>query len=174
MKHKRMLQATIIVACTVLLVSALPADDDEPSYSLEGAWFGWATIEGLQQPFPFMDLYSADSNNPGRSGAVLCTLVTGPIPEPAGGLVSGTPSSHGNWVRIAKNKFAFTAWKILLNEAGQPVGTAKFWGAVTAKASDTLTGTVNAAFYYGGSGTPFITFKGTTASQRIATDLDAQ
>ncbi len=37
------------------------------------------------------------------------------------------------------------AWKILLNEAGQPVGAAKFCSALTAKASDTLTGAMNAA-----------------------------
>lgn len=174
MKRKRMLHATMIVAYAVISASALPADEDEPSYSLEGAWFGRATIEGLPQPFPFMDLYSSDSNNPGRSGAVLCTLVTGAIPGPAGGLVSGTPSSHGNWVRIAKNKFAFTAWKVLLNEAGVPVGTAKFWGVVTAKAGDMSAGTVKAAFYYGGSETPFAILKATTVSHRIPIEFDAQ
>jgi len=171
--RKRMLQVAMIVACAVTSVPALSAQDGEPSYSLDGAWFGWATIEGLQ-PFPFMDIYSSDSGNPGRSGPVLCTLSTGVIPGPVGPLVSGTQSAHGNWIRVAKNKFAFTAWKILLNEAGQPVGMAKFWGSVTAKASDTFTGTVNAAFYYGQSESAFATFKGTTVSHRIMVELEAQ
>jgi hypothetical protein len=147
--------------------SNLLAQGGEPEYSPEGAWFGSATMAGHPNPFPFMDVYTADSNNQGRSGTVLCTVATGKFPGPAGDLVSATPSAHGNWVRIAPNRLAFTAWRILLDEAGRPVGTAKFWGTLTVETKDTFAGTMNAE-YYGQDGTAVASVTGTTAGKRIA------
>ena len=146
--------------------STLLAQGGESSYSPEGAWLAWATIVGHPKPFPFMDTYTSDANNQGQSGTVLCTLETGKFPGPTGSLVGMTPSAHGNWVRIAKNKFAFTAWRILLDEAGRPWGTAKFWCTLTVETNNTFTGTMNAA-YYDQNETVFASVTGTTAGKRI-------
>jgi hypothetical protein len=171
MKLKRMLLAFAMVAGAATSGSALLAQGGEPSYSPEGAWFAWATIVGRPNPFPFMDTYTSDANNQGRSGTILCTLATGKFPSPTGSLVSVSPSAQGNWVQIAKNQFAFTAWRILLDEVGRGVGTAKFWGTLTVQTNDTFTGTMNAAYYYGQSTTPFSTITGTTVGTRIAIEL---
>ncbi len=117
-----------------------------------------------------MDTYTSDANNQRCAGTVLCTLSVGKFASPMG-LVSVTPSSHGNWVRIAKNKFAFTAWRILLDTDGRPVGTAKFWGTLTAQTNDTFTGTMNMAFH-DPDGNAFGGFKGTTAGKRIAIEIE--
>ena len=172
MKRNLALLISTIAACAAISGPGLLAQSGEPSYSPEGAWFAWATIAGVPHPVPFMDIYTSDSNNRGRSGTVLCTLSIGKFPGPTGSFVGATASAHGNWVRLEKNRFAFTAWRILVNDAGQPVGTAKFWGTLTAETSDTFTGTMNTAYYYGQSAIPFATFTGTTAGKRIAIEIE--
>lgn len=170
MKLRIMSLALAMVAWAAMSGSALWAQNPEPSYSPEGAWFVKATIAGFPAT-PYMDTYTSDSNNPARSGTVLCTLPLGKSPSPLG-IITLTASGHGSWVRIDKNKFAFTAWRFLLNaDTGQVVGTAKFWGTVTVETKDTFTGTMNAQ-YYKSNGEPLVGFKGTTAGNRIEVQIE--
>ena len=116
------------------------------SYSPEGAWFCSVKFPGWPSGVPYMDIYTSDSNGPRVSGTVLCTLSVGKFPSPMG-MVSMTQAGHGNWIRLEKNTFAFTALRILLDADGHPVGTAKFWGTLTATAEDETSGTMNAEYY---------------------------
>jgi hypothetical protein len=171
MKLRIMLLALAMVAWVAMTGSALWAQTPGPSYSPEGAWLAQATITGFPTATPYMDTYTSDSTNQGRSGTVLCTLPFGKSLSPLG-IITLTASGHGNWVRIDKNKFAFTAWRFLLNaDTGQVVGTAKFWGTVTVETKDTFTGTMNAQ-YYRSDGTPLVGFKGTTAGNRIEVQIE--
>ena len=172
MGSKKLLLGLTMVVLTAAQGSALVSQEPEPSYSPDGAWFATATLVGLPRPFPFMDIYTSDATNQGRSGTVLCTLSVGKFASPMG-LVSMTPTAHGNWIRTAKNTFAFTAWRILLDEDGRPVGTAKFWGTVTAGTPDGFTGTMNVELY-AADGTAFGAFNGTTAGRRIAVESEQQ
>lgn len=173
MKRRIVLPALAMVAWAAMSGSALWAQNPEPSYSPEGAWLAKATIAGFPTATPYMDTYTSDSNNQGRSGTVLCTLPFGKSWSPPLGIyVTLTASGQGSWVRIEKNKFAFTAWRFLLNaDTGQVVGTAKFWGTLTVQTKDTFTGTMNAQ-YYDSNGTPLVGFKGTTAGNRIEVQIE--
>lgn len=170
-KRSSMLLALAMVAWAAISQSPLLAQAPERSYSLDGAWFGQATFSGAPGPIPFMDIIASDPNSQGQSGSILCTLQVGKIQSPMG-LVSLTPSGHGNWVRIGKNKFAFTVMRILMDADGRPVGTAKFWGTRTAQTHDTSTGTMNAE-YYDQDGKAYGRFSGTTAETRIGPSLTA-
>ena len=86
-----------------------------------------------------MDTFTSNAQRHGVEGTFLCT-----IPAEIAG--SQTPSGHGNWVRIAKNKYAFTAVRAIMNGATL-LGWAKFWGTITPVSDDELTGTINAQFY---------------------------
>jgi hypothetical protein len=88
------------------------------------------------------------------------------------GTVSLTPTGHGNWVRIDNNKYAFTAWRILMDANGRPVSKAKFWGNVTLQASDTIAGTMNFE-YYDQNGNAFQSNSGTTVETWIGPLLTA-
>ncbi|MFN0168196.1 MAG: hypothetical protein ACKV22_17360 [Bryobacteraceae bacterium] len=171
MTRPSILLALAMVAGAAMCPSALVAQGPEPSYSLEGAWFGQASFPGAPRPVPFMDIFTPDPNNHGQSGSVLCTLQVGKIQSPMG-LVSLTPTGHGNWVRIDKNKFVFTVWRILADADGRPVSTAKFWGTVTVETNDTHSGTMNFE-YYDQDGSVFRRNTGTTVRTRIGTSLVA-
>lgn len=173
MKRRIMLPALAMVAWAAMSPSALWAEDHHPSYSPEGAWLAKATFPFSPTPFPYMDIYTSDSNSQARSGTVLCTLPSGKSwSPPLGMFVTSTASGHGSWARIEKNKFAFTVWRILLNaETSQAVGTVKFWGTLTMQTSDTFTGTMNAA-YYDLNGTLLVRFQGTTAGTRIEVEVE--
>ena len=173
MKWRTVMPALTAAAWAAIYSSALLAQDPEPSYTPDGAWLAKATIGGAGAGTPYMDIYTSDPNNPGQSGAVLCTL---PLPKsfspPLQLSVTLTASGHGDWARIEKNKFAFTAWRFILNaDTGQVVGTAKFWGAITVQTNDTFTGTMNAQ-YYDSNGTVIAAFKGTTTGTRIAVETE--
>ena len=118
-----------------LSVPALRAQDPQASYTPEGAWLMKGTLGPAT--FVWMDTYTSDSTNQGRSGTVLCTL-----PSP-----TSTESGHGVWERIEKNRFAFTAWRIVLDASRQPAGTAKFWGTVTMTSNGAMNGTLSAQYY---------------------------
>jgi hypothetical protein len=166
-----MMPALALVAWAAISGSAL-AQGPEPSYSPEGAWLAAATFPFSPTAVPYMDTYTSDSTNQGRSGTVLCTLPFGKSPSPLGIYVTLTASGHGSWVRIEKNTFAFTAWRFLLNaDTGQVVGTAKFWGTVIVQTKDTFIGTMNAQFY-ANDGSVLNSFSGTTAGTRIAVQLE--
>jgi hypothetical protein len=143
---------------------ASPCQDEESSYSPEGAWFMNGVVAG--QPYVWMDTYTSDSNKPRVSGTVLCTL-------PTGGDM--TQSGHGSWIRIAKNKFAFTAVRILIGPDGQPAGTARFWGTVTVDAENEMSGTLSAQ-YFNLSGDPVspVIGPGTSTGKRIEVTVEDQ
>ena len=143
-----------------------------PSYSLEGAWFGMASITGFQ-PTPSLDTFTSNAQRKGNEGTFLCTIPTMQMPIP-GGVLTFTASGHGNWVRIAKNTYAFTAVRSIVDQAGMPFGWAKFWGTITAISEDEYSGTMNAQFYTL-DGTAFSPlFTGTLASRRIPIQFENQ
>jgi hypothetical protein len=143
----------------------------ERSYSPEGAWFCTGVIPGIPHPVPWMDTYTSDSNRPGVSGTVLCTLNAGKSPSPMG-MVSVTSTAHGSWIRTGKNKFAFTAWRIIMDANGTAVGNAKFWGTVTVGAENESSGTLNAD-YYDSNGVPYHSIRGgTSTGKRIEVEVE--
>lgn len=143
------------------------------TFSPEGAWFCTAKLPGVPVPVPYMDIYTSNSNGSEASGTVLCTLSVGKFASPMG-IVSMTQAGHGNWIRIGKNKFAFTAWRIIIDADGHPVGTAKFWGTLTATAHDETSGTMNAE-YYGPTGDRFLSVTGgITTGKRIEVEVEDQ
>ena len=147
--------------------------DTERSYSPEGAWFCSVKFPGSPTAVPYMDLYTSDSNKPGVSGTVLCTLSVGSFPSPMG-LVSMTQAGHGNWIRIAKDKFAFTAWRIIVDTVGHPVGTAKFYGSVTVIAENEISGTMNAEYYNSAGDRFFAIAGGVSTGKRIEVEVENQ
>ncbi len=137
MRRSSIILALALFAGAAMLGTAPLAQEDEGSYRPEGAWLVKGTFGVGSPTFMWMDTYTSDSTNQGRSGTILCTLPS----------ATATESGHGVWARKDKNKFAITAWRIRLNANSQPVGTAKFWGTVTMPTNDTITGTLNAQFY---------------------------
>ena len=145
--------------------------DFERSHSPEGAWFVTGVIPGIPHPVLWMDTYTSDANRPGVSGTVLCTLPVGKSPSPMG-LVSVTSTAHGNWIRIGKNKFAMTAWRIIMDANGAAVGTARFWGTLTVSEENEASGTLNAD-YYDSNGVRYYSMRGGTSSaKRIEVVVD--
>lgn len=118
-----------------------PPDPQEtgPVYSIEGAWYGMTTFPGVLGSQPTLDTFVSNARRPGFEGTFLCTVPA----QIAGGL---TPAGHGNWVRIGTNRYAFTAVRIIMSGTTL-VGSARFWGTITAVSDDELTGTMNAQFY---------------------------
>ncbi len=176
MKRTIQLLALAMAASAAMAQPALRAHNPESSYSLEGAWLVEAKFPGSPTTTPYMDLYTSDSNNQGRSGTVLCTLPLGKSFNPVLGVyVTQTASGHGIWVRIDKNRFAVTAWRLIVNaDTNQVVGSAKFWGTITMQTNDTMTGTMNAEFY-AQNGTVMTSFKnGTSAGTRVAIQFEEQ
>jgi len=149
---------------TGISLFASPYQDEESSYSPEGAWLMNGVLNG--QFYLWMDNYASDSNKSAVSGTVLCTLPTGS---------GSTQSGHGRWIRIAKNVFAITTVRILIGPDGQPAGTAKFWGTVTVDAENEMSGTLNAQ-YFSLSGDPISPVLGPIAStgQRIEVRLEGE
>ena len=81
---------------------------------------------------------------------------------------------QGNWVRIGRNKYAFTAVRTIYDENGNLFGRAKNWGAITQISKDEYTGTMNVQFYLE-DGTPTTpVFSGTLHSQRVAITFEQQ
>jgi hypothetical protein len=167
-----------LLAMAVFAVSApLAAQSEEPQRSPDGAWFATATMPNAP-PIPFMDIYTSNPTSLAREGAVLCTLS---IPAFAGpsGMTAMTTAGHGNWVRIDKNRFAFTVWRILIDADpmnvipdGAPVGTAKFWGTIAVSGPDTFQGVMR-AHYYGMDGIAFLTVPDfSTAGRRIVVHVE--
>jgi hypothetical protein len=146
MNRRIVLPALAMTAWPAIWLPTLVAQSSEPSYSIDGAWFGLAAVPGRPAPLPFMDIFTSDLNSPGQSGTVLCTLQLPSMQSPMG-QVSLTPTGHGNWVRTGNNKFAFTVSRVLMDANGRPVSKAKFWGAVASQTFDTITGTMNYEYY---------------------------
>ncbi len=153
-----------VIAIAALSGSGLMAQQPDPSHTPEGAWLMTGTF-GPGSTFLWMDTYTSDSTNQGRSGTVLCTLPN----------ATSTHSGHGVWVRIDKNRFAFTAWRIMVvpnSQPVQPVGMAKYWGTVTITGSDTMTGTLNARFYNLAGGVLNTMQGGTSSGTRVQIEYE--
>lgn len=147
--------ARILVALVLLAgvhSSAAVSKDSERAYVPDGAWLATGTVGGTR--IPYMDTYISYVEANGTRGTVLCTL---PLPRlnlplgPDGAWISviGTQTAHGEWMRVSKNAFTFTAWRILLDPDGHAVGWARFWGTNQVDAPDHFSGTINAVFYTG-------------------------
>jgi hypothetical protein len=147
---------TVLVAVSV---GASAAQQTGPVYSMEGAWYGIASINGVGD-LPSLDTFASDAQRHGVEGTFLCTTpAMNKIPHPShlgdqNYWLAITPSGHGNWVRIDKNRYAFTAVRAVLDQTGILFGWARFWGTITPISDNEYTGTMNYGFYYL-DGTPF-------------------
>jgi hypothetical protein len=146
------------------------AQENGPVYSLEGAWYGTTTVLGT--PTPTLDTFSSDAQRHGVEGTFLCTI---PGTQVVASVLKVTPAGHGNWVRIATNKYAYTAVRAVYTEEGGEtfIGWAKFWGTITATSGNELNGTIN-VMYYMADGTPMLSqpLTGTLERQRIEIDFE--
>ncbi len=141
-----------------------------PTYSMEGAWHGTATVDGTDIVTPTLDTFTWDARRgPGIQGSFLCTIPPGKLPNPTNpeGLLTLTASGHGNWVRVGKNKYSFTAYRTIFDENGKLFGIQKNWGTITPVSDNEYTGTIKVVFVMA-DGTPFTpVFTGTLHSERI-------
>ncbi len=178
---RRTLWAAVAAAALLLLASPASSQvfadthwpDFTPVYSMEGAWYGTATIAGVMTT-PTLDTFANDSRRPGLQGTFLCTIPPGKLTNPTNpsGQLTTTASGHGNWTRIAKNKYAFTAYRTIFDENGNLFGYSKNWGTITQVSDDEYTGTINAQFTTP-DGTPFTpVFSGALHSHRIPITLE--
>ncbi len=148
----------VLLAIVILAGFSLSApsyQDAERSYSVEGAWL--CELKFSEAPnatvYRYMDTYTSNPTNPYVSGTVLCTLHPWDFQSPMG-LVSTTEAGQGNWIRIGKNKFAFTVRRIIVDASGMAVGTVKFRGTITLIAENEFSGTLSAV-YYNSVGEPY-------------------
>jgi hypothetical protein len=169
-----------ILASAALHQSEAVAQQGKP-YSLEGAWMGTATIYAAagfpDMQFPTMDTFTSDLERPKHSGTFLCTVPGPKLPHPMDPTntdmwISVTQSGQGNWTRIGTNDYAFTAWRIIVDQQGWPFGRAKYWGIITTVSDDEYSGTIHAQFY-AGDGTPLFPapFNGSLSSRRIEVEV---
>ena len=141
---------SVAVVLTVMTGSTHAIQDPDPAFPPEGSWLAFATQGSVKRPF--MDTYASLQNEHGSRGTVVCTLASGRILlplGPQGALISvtTTQTGQGNWMRVQKNVYAFTAWRILTDPDGKGVGWVKFWGEIRPDAPDHFLGEISAAFY---------------------------
>ncbi len=110
----KVLSAVVVLA--TMTGSAHAGQDSEATYLPDGTWLAFATQGNVKRPF--MDTYASLQNQHGLRGTLICTLAQGRIllplgPEGALISVTGTETGQGNWMRVQKNVYAFTAWRIL-------------------------------------------------------------
>ena len=167
--RKTLLTFAILAVLVTVSVCIAAAQENGPVYSMEGAWYGMVTINGLGST-PSLDTFASDAQMHGVEGTFLCTIPSVskmPNPSNPSGWLSTTASGHGNWVRIGKNRYAFTTVRTVFDETGRLFGWAKFWGTITPISENEYTGTMNARYYLpdGTAFTPL--FTGTLHSNRI-------
>jgi hypothetical protein len=153
MKRKALVAGALFLALGVILLlsqqgrSGLTQDRDDqkrgPEYSIEGAWY--------DMPYPTgCDTFVSNAQRPGVEGTLLCSAYAvpkNPNPLNPNGWLSVTLEGHGNWVRIAKNRYAYTAMRPIVDQDGMPFGWAKFWGTITPISENEYTGTMNFQWY---------------------------
>ncbi len=154
--------AVITMLAGISLYASL-SQEDERSYSPEGAWLCSGVVNGID--FLWMDIYTSNAQNPEVSGTVLCTLPARP---------DLTQSGHGNWIRIGKNTFAFTVWRFITGPNGMPVAKVKFWGTVTAEGENEMSGTMNGQNYTLNDDAFGESSHGTYMMKRIEVELEVQ
>lgn len=144
----KVLSAVVVLA--MMTGSAHAGQDPDPTYPPDGSWLGFATQGNVKRPF--MDTYASLQNQHGLRGTVVCTLAQGRVLlplGPQGALISvtGTQTAQGSWMRVQKNVYAFTAWRILTDPEEKGVGWVQFWGEIKPDAPDHFLGEINATFY---------------------------
>jgi hypothetical protein len=144
----KVLSTVVVLALTTGSTHA--RQDPEPNYLPDGTWLGFATQGAVKRPC--MDTYASHQNQHGLRGTVVCTLAQGRIllplgPQGAPISVTGTQTGQGNWSRVEKNVYAFTAWRILTDPDGKGVGWIQFWGEIRPDAPDHFLGEISARFY---------------------------
>ena len=142
------LSAAVVLAMTT--GSAPAATQSEATYLPDGTWRAVATQGNVERPF--LDTYASLQNQHGLRGTVVCTLAQGRILLPLGPhgeliSVTGTQTGQGSWMRVRKNVYAFTVWRILTDPEGKAVGWVKFWGEIRPDAPDHFFGEISAGFY---------------------------
>ena len=170
----RTLLTLAILGLLVAVSVGAAAAQNEPVYKMEGAWHGIVTVGMMLTPS--LDTFTSDAQRQGVEGTFLCTIpAVGKMPNPANpsGWLAVSPSGHGNWVRIAKNRYAFTALRSLFDEIGKPVGWAKYWGTITPISDNEYTGTMTVQYYLLNGTAMFPQpFTGTMHSNRIEITLE--
>jgi hypothetical protein len=168
------LLSVVAVALFTVWTPVALAQEAHRTNAPDGAWTAIAYMPDGSQ-LPFMDLYTSNPMSPGVSGTVLCTLSVPAFETPFGKL-NMTTSGHGNWVRTDRNRYAFTAWRILIDADpsnpvpdGAPMGMVKFRGTITTIGHGTFEGTMTADYYDVG-GTLFWSFSFTTVGRRIVVE----
>jgi hypothetical protein len=159
MKRKVLVAGALFLALGVILLlsqqgqSGLTQDRDDQEhgrvYSIEGAWY-CVYAAGL-------DTFVSNAQRPGVEGTFLCSVgAVAKVPNPlkANGWLSITLEGHGNWVRIDKNRYAFTAMRPIMDQDGNQFGWATFSGTITPISENEYTGTNNYQ-WYNLDGTPF-------------------
>jgi hypothetical protein len=144
----RVLSTLVVLA--MMTGSTHARQDPEPNYLPDGTWLGFATQGAVKRPF--MDTYASLQNQHGLRGTVDCTLAQGRIllplgPQGASISVTGTQTGQGSWMRVRKNVYAFTVWRILTDPEGKAAGWVKFWGEIRPDAPDHFFGEISAGFY---------------------------
>jgi hypothetical protein len=163
----------IVVFAGVTAFASLGQDSRDAPLSIEGAWFGTASIAGVGET-PSMDTFVSNAITPQVAGTFLCTIPSPFYPNPTNptGWLTVTPSGHGTWRRTGRNEYSFTAMRVVMDQNGAVVGTASYWGVITPVSADEYSGTMNARFYDLDGNLlyppPFPdTFTGTLSSRRI-------
>ena len=175
-KHMRFVLMLLTVVVAVGVGTSL-AQGPQRVYSVEGAWYGVVTLTDLGVSVPTLDTFTSNPLKPGFEGSFLCTVpavAQYPNPGNPNGWTRQTSPGQGNWVRIGRNKYAFTAVRTIYDENGNLFGRAKNWGTITQVSKDEYTGTMNVQFYLA-DGTPTTpVFSGTLHSQRVAITFEQQ
>ena len=172
MKYKnRRFMLGLLATVVSIAVGTSIAQEHERIYSMAGSWYGAVTLMDLGVTIPTLDTFTSNPLKPGVEGTFLCTvpaIAQYPNPWNPNGWTRQTSSGQGNWLRIGKNKYAFTAIRTIYDENGNLFGHAKNWGTITQISKNEYTGTMNVQFYLldGTPSTPV--FSGTLRSQRVA------
>ena len=169
MKLRHIIFVLAVMAASLSLAIAAGAQDSDRAYSMEGPWYGLVTLTDLGISIPSLDTFTSNPLKPGIEGTFLCTvpaIAQYPNPMIPAGWTRQTASGHGKWVRIGKNKYAFTAIRTIYDEKGDLFGRAKNWGTITQISNTEYTGTMNVQFYFADWTPTTPVFKGTLRSQR--------
>ena len=176
----------LAAASAAISLSASSYENDQRSYSLEGAWLCSVQWKPGGPIFPFLETHTASATNPFNSGTILCSLSLPDFDlyprDPGNPLMNLTEAGHGNWIRISKNEFAFTVNRILIYADGKPydpstlkpVGYVKFWGTRTVTSDGEYSGTLNADYRDGAGNLLLALRKGITTGHRIPVDVEQQ
>jgi hypothetical protein len=168
--RKARLTFAILAALIIAGIGASAAQQTGPVYSMEGAWYGLVSISGLGST-PSLDTFTSDAQRQGDAGTFLCTIpAVSKMPNPLNpsGWLGTTSSGHGNWVRIGKNRYGFTAVRTIFDENGSLFGWARFWGTITPISDNEYTGLMTAQYFLPDGRAMFPQpFTGTMHSRRI-------